>query len=131
MRPVYVFIVSLLVLSPLGQAVAESSGGTPYFEIPDPFVVNIDGEDPITFLQVNAQLKTPDRKLKAKLQEHLPAIRHTMIMLLSEQDVTTIRSMQGKKNLRKLAVKELQTVLKDQIGQPAIDNVYFTGFIIQ
>ena len=121
----------LVALGITGQTLAESSGGTPYFEIPEPFVVNIQGEDPISFLQVNAQLKTPERSLKSHLQDHLPIIRHTMIMLLSEQNVETVRSVSGKENLRKQAVQELQAVLKEQTGEIAVDNVYFTGFIIQ
>lgn len=125
------FTILVLLFSLAGQTLAESGGGTPYFEIPKPFVVNIQGEDPITFLQVNAQLETSERTLKAKLREHLPIIRHTMILLLSEQNTKTIRSMQGKESLRKAAVKELQTVLKEQVGKPTVDNVYFTGFIIQ
>lgn len=110
---------------------ASGGGGTPYFEIPDPFVVNIRGEDPITFLQVNAQLKTSERSLKTKLQEHLPAIRHTMIMVLSEQDVDSLRSLSGKEQLRKQTLEELQALLQEHTGEVAVDNVYFTGFIIQ
>lgn len=110
---------------------AESGGLTPYFEIPKPFVVNINGEDPIVFLQVNAQLKTTDPHLKKALLENLPAIRHTMIMVLSEQNAQSLRTLNGKEQLRQQARKELRAMMKKQIGEPAIETVYFTGFIIQ
>jgi len=54
-----------------------------------------------------------------------------MVMLLRDQTVYNIKSTQGKQVLRETALKSLQQVCQELIGDPAIDDVYFTGFIIQ
>lgn len=125
------FFFLLGVNASLCFAASEGNSGTPYFEIGSPFVVNLAGKDSLSYLQVNAQFKVKKPELKTQLQIHLPAIQHTMMMLLSEQTVSSIRSVQGKQTLRETALKELQQLFQSQIGDPVIDEIYFTGFVIQ
>lgn len=127
-----IFIVLAAVDASL--CLASSGGGesgSPYFEIGTPFVVNLAGQDSLSYLQVNAQFKIKKPELKTQLQIHMPAIQHTMMMLLSEQTVSSIRSVQGKQTLRETALKKLQQLFQAQIGDPVIDEIYFTGFVIQ
>lgn len=111
-----------------------SSGGkeeSAFFAIEKPFVVNLSGGDNLTYLQVNVQFKLKNPELRPKLKMQLPAIEHTMVMLLSDQTVNKIKSVQGKQALRQTALKSVQQVCQKLIGDPVIDDVYFTGFIIQ
>ena len=127
-------VIFLLLSLHTGLVFASSGGGTtntPYFEIATPFVVNIQSEDGLVFLQVKAQFKVKKPELKSQLTKHMPAIQHTMMMVLSEQTQNDIRSVKGKEKLRGTALKEVQTLLKKQIGDEAVDEIYFTGFIIQ
>lgn len=112
-------------------ASSDSGAGSPYFDIGTPFVVNLTGDGNLAYLQVNAQFKVHRPELKTQLQIHMPAIQHTMMMLLSEQTMSGIKSVQGKQALRDTALKELQKLFQAQIGDPVIDEVYFTGFVIQ
>ncbi|MBI1421858.1 MAG: hypothetical protein GC149_00240 [Gammaproteobacteria bacterium] len=119
-------------LSSVLASSGEGGGNSLYFPIEKPFVVNLAGSaDHLTYLQVNVQLKLKKADLKTPLQAQLPAIEHTMVMLLSDQTVNDIKSVQGKQTLREAALKSLQTLCQNLIGDPAIDDVYFTGFIIQ
>lgn len=127
-----VLLVFCAILVPSSYAVAASSGSTTaYFEIPTPFVVNLANDGDITFLQVNAQLKVARPELKTVLSAHMPAIQHTMMMLLSEQRSSDVLSLQGKQILRETSLKQLQALMQAQIGEPAVEEVYFTGFIVQ
>ena len=122
---------TLFFLFILSHAHAAGSGGaTPYFEITAPFVVNLAEQDSLNFLQVNAQLKVSRDEMKAHLSKHLPAIQHTVMMVLSEQTINDVKSVAGKQKLRETTLKELQTLLQQQIGDPAVEEIYFTGFII-
>ena len=124
----FLFTIGILLFSSVNAA---GSGGTPYFEIPTPFVVNLADKDALSFLQVNAQFKVKREELKTVIAKHIPAIQHTVMMVLSEQTINDIKSVAGKEKLRKTTLKEVQDLLQKQIGDPAVDEIYFTGFIIQ
>ena len=53
------------------------------------------------------------------------------MMLLSDQTIKSINSVQGKQALRESALKSMQQLSQQLIGDPAIDDIYFTGFVIQ
>lgn len=128
-------LIMTLLLSALfsNPALAQSGGGgdTPYFDMTTPFVVNIRADDGLVFLQVSAQFKVKKPEYKAELTKHMPAIQHTMMLVLSEQTQNDIRTVAGKEKLRQKTLKEVQHLLKEQIGDEAIDEIYFTGFIVQ
>lgn len=107
------------------------SGATPYFEIATPFVVNLAEQDSLSFLQVNAQLKVSREEIKPYLSKHIPAIQHTVMMVLSEQTIKDINTVAGKQKLRDATLREIQALLQTQIGDPGVEEIYFTGFIIQ
>lgn len=109
----------------------ESAAKSPFFAFAKPFIVNLSGTDNLTYLQVNVQFKLKNAELATKLHAQLPAIEHTMVMLLSSQTVSSIKSVQGKQALRKAALKSVQDVCQKLIGDKAVEDVYFTGFIIQ
>ena len=132
-RLILLFSLLILVLT-IQPPVSMASGGggnSPYFEITAPFVVNITNDGSTAFLQVNAQLKVSDEELKPHLTAHLPAIQHTVMMVLSQQTASGISSVQGKQKLREITLKEVQDFLTAQIGIPVVEEIYFTGFIIQ
>ncbi len=123
--------LSLTAQLPLSFA-SGGGGGTPYFEITTPFVVNITDKDGgSAFLQVNTQLKVKNEELKEYLHAHLPALQHTIMLVLSEQTVSGIRTVQGKQRLRAITLKEIQDFFMQQVGDPIVEEIYFTGFIIQ
>ncbi len=126
-----IFILLLLFVSPNLVLAGGGGGSTPYFEIQTPFVVNLADKGSLSFLQVNAQLKVKKDEIKDHLYAHLPAIQHTMMLLLSEQTSGDIKTVAGKQKLREKALKEVQDLLTVQIGDPAIDDIYFTAFIVQ
>lgn len=127
-------IILLGVFAFIMNTVLAAGGGndnSPYFNLSAPFVVNLQGDSGLAFLQVNAQFKVKKPEFKAKLSEHMPAIQHTMMMVLSEQTQNEVRSVAGKEKLRGEALKQVQALLKEQLGDEAIEEIYFTGFIIQ
>ena len=129
MKAYFFYFILCILASP-----ALASGGssaTPYFEISTPFVVNLAEQDSLSFLQVNAQLKVSREDIKPLLSKHIPAIQHTVMMVLSEQTIKDINTVAGKQKLRDETLKEIQALLRTQIGDPGVEEIYFTGFIIQ
>lgn len=126
------YLLSLLLCLHIPLSIAsEGTSKSLYFAMEKPFVVNLSGSNTLTYLQVNVQFKLKKADLREKLQKQLPAIENTLVMLLSDQTVSSIKSVQGKQALRKTALESVQQVCKKLIGDPTVDAVYFTGFIIQ
>ena len=108
-------------------------GETPklYLKLEPPLVVNVDEGDVMRFLQVDAQLQYGQPLAQPIIEKHMPAIRDAMIMLLSGQSVTEIKTPQGKEHLRETTLKAIQQVMTEATGETVVDAVYFTGFVIQ
>lgn len=110
---------------------AEGESQKFYHKLEPSLVVNVDEGDLVRFLQVDAQLEYSKQLAQAIIEKHMPAIRHAMVMLLSGQSVTDIKTPQGKEKLRESTLKAMQQVMIDTTGEAVIDAVYFTGFVIQ
>lgn len=110
---------------------AEGGSQKFYHKLEPSLVVNVDEGDIVRFLQVDAQLEYGKQLAQPIIEKHMPAIRHAMVMLLSGQSVTDIKTPQGKEKLRESTLKAMQQVMIDTTGEAVIDAVYFTGFVIQ
>ena len=102
-----------------------------YQKLDPTFVVNFQAEDTLRFLQVTVELMARDEKVIAAVEQHMPIIRNNLIILFSSQDFTTISTRVGKERIRAQALAEVQKVLKEQTGQPGVEEVYFTSFVMQ
>jgi len=78
---------------------------------------------------VNVMSHDPEAIAAAK--EADPEIRNALLMLFSAQDVKSLSDVKGKQKLQAAALAEIQRVLKEKIGRPGVDAVYFTSFIMQ
>ncbi len=114
-------------------ALAEGSGGASSLYVPlDPaFVVNVNDGNHVRHMQIKLELKLKETKFSPYIKEHDPAIRNAMVMLLSGQKVSMLKTAAGKQKLMHEALVAIQQVLKENIGNTAIKAVYFTDLIIQ
>jgi flagellar FliL protein len=51
--------------------------------------------------------------------------------LFSNQTYDSISSVNGREQLQAQSLDTLKSLLSDEIGNDALDNVYFTSFIMQ
>lgn len=127
--------LSLLVLLLLSTTSFASGGGgggsSPFIPLNPPIVVNIMDGERIRHMQVIIEIKLVDPANSAKIDLHKGPIRHELILLLSSQDAGTISSALGKEQLRKDALEAIQKVLQELEGDPVVEALYFTNFIIQ
>lgn len=125
----------LIVLLGISNVTFASGGGggssSPFIPLNPPIIVNIMDGQHIRHMQVVIEIKLTDPSKSAKLDLHKGPIRHELILLLSSQDASTISTAQGKEQLRKDALAAIQKVMQDLEGEPVIESLYFTNFIIQ
>ena len=112
-------------------AVVEPDKPKIYLKLEPSLVMNVEEKDVSRFLQADVQLQFTDPLAQPIIEKHMPAIRHTIIMVISGSDVPKIKTSQGKEDLRVATVQALQKTMTDITGEPVIEEVYFTGFIIQ
>ncbi len=122
-----------LMIFATNPASAEASGGESSLYVPlEPaFVVNVNDGNRVRHMQIKLQLRLKEAKFASYIKEHDPAIRNAMVMLLSGQETSMLKTAAGKQKLMKEALAAIQKVLQENIGNTGINAVYFTDLIIQ
>jgi flagellar protein FliL len=134
------------------EAHAETAPAIYYLLKPN-FTVNYDVEGKQRFLQTEITLMYRDATLEKLLELHMPAVRNSLVMLLSSQNFVDLHTVEGKENLRATALKAIQEILaKEQLAGeenkdeekpkdkkkskgkkslPTIEQLLFTQFVMQ
>lgn len=102
-----------------------------YVELGEPFVVNFIQGNQIRYLQVKIEVMTRDKEIPKAIETHLPKIRNDLVFMFSSFDYAALGTVTGKQKIREEALAEIQTILKEEIGKPGIESVYFTSFVMQ
>ena len=121
------------------EAAAEEGGGHEgkkaaaalYVAMAPAFVVNIGDNDASHFLQIEMQVRAKSAAAVDALKLHDPQIRNAILMLLGAQSLTEVTSREGKEDLQKKVLAEIQRILKSETGKKGVDAVYFTSFVMQ
>lgn len=102
-----------------------------YLDLDPPFVVNLNEENEIHFLQVMASVMAYDPAKIEKIKGQMPLIRHHLVLLFSSQTFADIRSREGKLKLQAQARDVLREALTAATGEPLIETLYLTSAVAQ
>lgn len=102
-----------------------------YYKMDPPFVVNFQGPAGNRFLQVTIELMTYEQDVIPAIEQHMPVLRNNIVFLLSSVNLDEISTLEGKQKLRQDTLQEVRKVLKDKIGKPGVEEVYFTSIVMQ
>jgi len=91
------------------------------------FIVNLN--DPVrrSYLKVKAELELSNEKVSREVDERLPQLRDSIILLLSSKSFEEVASMEGKMRLR----QEMLGQLNHHLGEGKLATIYFTEFVVQ
>jgi flagellar FliL protein len=67
----------------------------------------------------------------ADIGTHSPAIRNALLMLFARKTQAELRSVEGREQLQKDALAEVNRVLKAETGYEGVDALFFTSFVTQ
>ncbi len=113
------------------EETAEVSEVPIYFSFADPFTVNFETDRGLRFLQLSIELMSYQQEAIDAVQVHLPVIKNNLILMLSSQSYGTLITIEGKEEIRKMAINEIQAILTKYEVEAAIEEVYFTNFVMQ
>lgn len=102
-----------------------------YVPLQPAFVVNLADEGSTRYLQTEVQLSSRDPQVIADIGTHSPAIRNALLMLFARKTQAELRSVEGREQLQKDALVEVNRVLKAETGHEGVDALFFTSFVTQ
>lgn len=102
-----------------------------YISLDPPFVVNIERPGRRGYLQVTIMVMTREPALADALQKHDPVIRNNLLMLFGSKQWQEIDGRDGRERLRHEALAEINLVLEENEAPGMLEELYFTGFVMQ
>ncbi len=102
-----------------------------YFPLKEKFVINYNVRGRQRFLQTEVNLMFRDNEVAGVLEQHLPRVRNDLIMLFSGQEFEDLQTAEGRELLRQDALRRVQAILEQEMGQPGVEQVLFTSFVMQ
>ncbi len=110
------------------EVVSKSSA---YISLGDPMVLNLSGTKRLTFLQLSADVLISDADAESTIKTHMPAIRHSLIMLLSEQNAKDIKSPGKREIIRQQATARVKDLIADLSGSEEVSDILFSSILVQ
>lgn len=112
-------------------AAAEAKRPLVYKALEPELLGNIEGPGRIRFVQVGVVMAMRDPKAMEAVDQHSPMIRNDLIMLLSGKDYEQLNSAEGKEQTRQEMLETIRAVLERSTGDPGVESIYFTSFVMQ
>ncbi len=103
-----------------------------YVSLGDAMVLNLStSSQRLTFLQIKADVLINDSSAEDLVKTHIPAIRHELIVLLSEQNANDMKSPTKREEIRKVATAQVQELMANLGGNDNVTDVLFSSFLVQ
>ena len=93
----------------------------------EPFIVNLADAPEIRYLKLTVKLELDRAAATEEVKQRTPQIRDSILVLLTSKDSATIRTPQGKAQLR----DEITQRVNGLLPKPGVRSAYFTEFVIQ
>ena len=91
------------------------------------FIVNLADSERSRYLRVTMDLELVAPADADKLNDRLPQVRDSVLMILPSKRFEDIASMEGKTALRSEVINKLNSLFAKSV----VSNIYFTEFVVQ
>jgi flagellar FliL protein len=117
-----------------GKAEGEPTGPVIDYVVFEPsVVVNLQGQR--RYLRADVQLLVEGQENINRIKLHMPALRHTLILLFSNRDPDVLAQVEEREKLRAGALEEINKVLEelagDAGGADGLKDLFFSNFLVQ
>jgi flagellar protein FliL len=103
-----------------------------YLELKPEIVVSFDVAGRQRFLKATVNMVTRDPDVQAAVTLHSPIVANAMVMLISGKAFEELQSAEGKENLRKQSLEEINKIVeKETKKKNGIEQVLFSEFVMQ
>jgi len=102
-----------------------------YVKLEPAFIVNLSDPAKQRYLQADISIMTRSPEGEKLLEENMPLVRNTLLMLLSQQEYDVLVTREGKEKLQEDALTEVRTKLKSSRVKVKVEELLFTSLVMQ
>lgn len=114
------------------QGDAENVGEAYYVAMPRDLIFNVPGARRDRVAQIGVQLLVRGPRNEVLAQENIPLLESTLLDVFSRATAERLNTPEGKRELRLQALDELRRTMEEITdGSPVVEEVLFTGFVLQ
>lgn len=123
----------MLMASPLPAQDAEeaASVGGQYVDLQPEFVLNYGLDGRLRYLRLEVTLLLNDSEGATEANHHAPALRHVVVMNVSNTARNDLQTTSGRQALRQRLLDDMQTLMADETGKPVVQEILFSNLILQ
>lgn len=114
-----------------GDAPPTTSWEAHYLPIDPPFIVNFTHLGALRYLQISIEIMYPQEYIIDRVIEHMPAIRNSLILLLSDQPYEKLSTLEGKEVLRGEMVAAVNEIVYPDSIIEFPGEMFITNFVMQ
>jgi flagellar protein FliL len=110
----------------------EKLGPAIYVPLDPPLLASFDVKGEGTrYLQMSVQAMGRNQNSMDAVRTHAPALRNAFLFLMSHLTYADVQTAEGKEELRQEMLTAAQGIMQKNIGDPGIEEIYFTSLIVQ
>lgn len=109
----------------------QSKGNALYVPMPRPFVFNVPGASRDRMVQIKVQLLVRGSNNETIAMRHIPLIEGSLLQTFSSANADELVTVAGRDALKNKALSDLQQAMIEVVGSVVVDEVLFTGFVMQ
>jgi flagellar FliL protein len=102
-----------------------------YIKFEEPFMVQLHIKPRERLVQIYVALTTKSLEEQDLANTHKPLIKAIISSTLNSADVKLFNNQEGRERLKALCLKAIQDQLFNETGKSVIEQVLFTGFVMQ
>lgn len=104
-----------------------------YVNLEPTFITNYGVSDTgrLKYVKADVTVMVHSQDAETATRYHLPALRNSLVLLLSRQDESTVSTAAGRQTIKAEAMAELREVLKTEEGEGYVQDLMFTNFLVQ
>jgi flagellar protein FliL len=102
-----------------------------YTALDPPFVVSFDQGGGARYLQLTLQAMARSEETIAAVKQHAPAIRNSVLFMLSGYELEVLNTQAGKEQLRHDLLGAANEILTKNDVEEGIEELYFTSLVVQ
>ncbi|MFT2091388.1 flagellar basal body-associated protein FliL [Paraglaciecola sp. 2405UD69-4] len=115
-----------------GDSTALVKTGTAlYVAMPRPFTFNAPGATRDRYVEIKVQLMMRGSDNEEQVKMHIPLIEGSLLRTFSTANADDLATEAGKTAIRASALKAVQSTMADVSGNQTVEEVLFTGFVMQ
>ncbi len=102
-----------------------------YYDLEQPLRVNFPKGSRASLVEIRLSFLTEDPEAEELLKKHNPMIVNNLLMAISAAGSEKLATREGKEELQKIILEEVNKVMEKMTGKERVKEVFFTRFVMQ